>query len=124
MIPANTLIETEAVKFNFMDKTRVPDGESGFISVWAIGAEFDATMRIDTSTEAQVARAQGLITGITFFVGKNVELDYYDVIRRASDGKTFRVTSDPHKTPSKSKLDLRTVTAEPWDIPDPWEATP
>lgn len=124
MIPANTLIETEAVKFNFMEKTRVPDGESGFIPAWNVGAEFDATMRVDTSTEAQIARAQGLITGITFFVGKNVELDYYDVIRRVSDGKTFRITSDPHKTPSKSKLDLRTVTAEPWDIPDPWEATP
>lgn len=124
MIPTNTLVETEAVKFNFMDKTKVPDGESGFISAWVVGAEFDATMRIDTSTEAQVAKAQNLIAGITFFVSKNIELDYYDVIRRASDGKTFRITSDPHKTPSKSKLDLRTVTAEPWDIPDPWEVTP
>ena len=114
----NTLVAAGAVKFCLMNKTKIPDGESGFILIWTDGPEFEATMRIDRSTEAQVARAQGLITGITFFVGKTVELEYDDKIKRLSDGKTFRITSDPHKTPTKSKLDLLTVTAEPWEIPD------
>ena len=115
---SNTLVAAEAVGFRLLNKTKIPDGESGFISVWTDGPKFDATMRIDMSTEAQVARAQGLITGITFFVKKTVGLEYDDKIKRLSDGKTFRVTSDPHKTPAKSKLDFLTVTAEPWDIPD------
>lgn len=111
------IVEAEAVKFRILNKIKIDDGESGFITTWVDGPEFDATLRIDTSTEAQIARAQGLITGITFFTKKAVALGYDEKIRRVSDGKTFRVTSEPHKTPTKAKLDLQTVTAEPWDLP-------
>ena len=46
-----------------------------------------------------------------------VALRFHDVFRRLSDGATFRVLSSENHTPPSAGLDLRSVKAERWEVP-------
>ena len=74
---------------------------------------------LDTSTEAQIAEAAGTVKTYTVSVSRSVNLKYRDVIKRLSDGKTFRITSDSadRKTPVCTALDMAQATAEAWRLP-------
>lgn len=114
------LIEELAENFIMIDRTTVEDSYAGVKTVWREGAQFQATISEDTSIEAQLAAKQG-VTGIyTILTSKAVTLRYHDVIRRVSDGKVFRITSngDETKTPPSASLDIRKVTAEEWELPN------
>lgn len=102
-----------------LDKRTVADGYGGYITTYTDGAEFQAAIVLMSPVEviaAQQGRAGGAYNVLT---EKSLNLQYHDVIRRASDGKIFRITSDgdDDKTPNSAGLNIRKVSAEEWELP-------
>lgn len=113
------LYESMYEAFRYMEKTRQPDGEGGYITTWAEGAEFQAHARFDTSIEARTGAVSGVSSLYTITAPKTTELEYHDVIKRVSDGKIFRVTSDGDDvvTPVVAQgMSFLQVTAEEWEV--------
>ena len=108
---------SETGKCVMLDRTTAPDGRGGIIYTYVEGAEFEAAIFLTNSLEGEIAQKQG-VTGIyQVTVKRNVRLEYHDIFKRASDGKTFRVTSkDESKTPGSSSLDMRVVRAEEYEV--------
>ena len=109
-----SLLSEAMEKCTMLDRTSQSDGRGGFVYEWVDGAEFDAACVFDSSMQARVAEAAGVKALYTITTAKNVNLQYHDVFKRASDGKIFRVTSDgdDKKTPASATLNMRQVTAE------------
>lgn len=101
-----------------LEKVRSPDGEGGFITTWAEGAEFEAAITFNSSLEARRAEKEGVTSLYTVTVAKNAALEYHDVFKRLSDGKVFRVTSDSDdiQTPARATFQFAQVTAEEWRL--------
>lgn len=99
-----------------MEKTRVSDGEGGFIVDWVDGAVFKAAITFDTSMQSRIGEKQGVSSRYTVTTSKNAKLEYHDVIRRLNDGKIFRITSDgdDKQTPDSASFQFVQVTAEEW----------
>ena len=114
-----SLLEEAMEAFVMMDKTTVADGYGGYISTYTEGASFKAAATFDQSMEARVAAVQGVTSVYSIVTTKAIELDYHDVVKRLSDEKVFRVTSDSKdkKTPQSAGLNMRVVTAEAYTIP-------
>ena len=112
------LIEHMSEPFIMMDKSRQPDGEGGFIVSWNEGATFNAALTMDSTMQAQIAMKQGVTSVYTVTTTRNVILEYHDVIKRVSDGRIFRITSNggEKKTPFVTDLDINQVTAEGWEL--------
>ena len=102
----------------FMVQKKAPDGSGGYKTEWTDGERVRAAITLDTSTEAQIADAAGTVKVYTVTVSRSVRLEYHAVIKRLSDGKTFRITSDSadKKTPSCTALDMAQATAEAWRL--------
>lgn len=115
-----SLLDSAMEPFVMLDKTTSSDGYGGYISTWAEGAAFKAAATFDSSMEARLAAVQGVRSLYTITTSKAMALEYHDVVRRVSDGKTFRVTSDgtDRKTPVSAALDMRQVSAEEWSAPN------
>lgn len=113
-----SLIDTMMTPCVYMQKIKEPDGEGGLITSWAEGATFDAAVVIENSTLATIAEAlkESKTYRITF--NQNVTLEKGDVIKRLSDGETFKITSESSdiSSPSVSTLKIAQVTAERWDL--------
>ena len=64
--------------------------------------------------ESRAAEKQGVTSLYTITAPKGVILEYYDVFKRLSDGKVFRVTSDGDDkiTPARASFQVFQVTAE------------
>lgn len=99
-----------------MEKTRVSDGEGGFIVDWVDGAVFKAAITFDTSMQSRIGEKQGVSSRYTVTTHKNAKLAFHDVIRRLNDGKIFRITSDgdDKQTPDSASFQFLQVTAEEW----------
>lgn len=99
-----------------MEKTRVSDGEGGFIVDWVDGAVFKAAITFDTSMQSRIGEKQGVSSRYTVTTNKNAKLEYHDIIRRLNDGKIFRITSDgdDKQTPDSASFQFLQVTAEEW----------
>lgn len=113
-----TLYETFYEPCILMERRREPDGEGGWNSVWTDdGPEFEAAVVIDNTMTARVAESQGMKSVYTVTTNSNVNLEFHDVFKRVSDGKTFRVTSDPKDktTPDAATFSFEQVTAEAWE---------
>lgn len=115
-----SLLDSAMETFAMLDKTTASDGYGGYTSVWTQGAEFQAAATFDTSIEARVAGVQGVTSLYTITTSKAMNLQYHDVVKRLSDNKIFRVTSDgdDKKTPPSATLNMRQVTAEEWELPN------
>lgn len=102
----------------FMVPKREPDGSSGWDTTWEQGEQFNAAINRDTSTEARIAEAAGTVKAYTITVSRDIRLKHHDVIKRLSDGETFRITSDngENKTPRCTALDMAQSTAEAWRL--------
>lgn len=102
-----------------LDQISKADGYGGFDVEWRDGATFKAAIVLDSSMQARVAEKQGVTALYTITTRKNINLQYHNVLRRARDGKVFRVTSDgdDNSTPRSASLDMRKVTAEEWKLP-------
>lgn len=113
------LLEEYSEKFTILDKQSYEDGLGGYAVRYVDGAEIDISVRYDSSLETEEAKAQGTTAVYGFLTPKAVNLQYHDVLRRKSDNKIFRITSDgdDSKTPDSSSIDSRAVTAEEWSLP-------
>lgn len=102
-----------------LEKKRVPDGEGGFTTDWAEGVQFKAAITFNTSMEARTAEKQGVTSRYTITAPLNAKLEYHDVLKRLSDGKIFRVTSDGDdvQTPASASFQFLQVEAEEWEFP-------
>lgn len=120
-----SLLDNAMEKFVIVDKTTQADGYGGTIIAWKDGAPIDAACVLNTTGEQNIAAALGATSNYIVTTRKNVTLMYHDVIKRKSDGKIFRVTSDgtDQKTPSGASLNMRNVTAEEWRLPDGGQST-
>ena len=101
-----------------LEKKRVPDGEGGWNTKWTDdGPQFEAAVVLDNTMTARVAESQGMKSVYTVTTNQNVNLEFHDAFKRLSDGKTFRVTSDPRdkETPDVASFQFEQVTAEAWD---------
>jgi hypothetical protein len=94
-------------------------GFDGIIETYVPGAKFKAAISLDTSTLGKIAEHDGVTNLFTITTNKNVLLKHERIIRRLSDGKSFRITSDgtEKKTPDSATLNMRVVSAEEWRIP-------
>lgn len=113
-----SLLEAAYEAFVMMDRTSGRDEYGGITRSWKEGAEIQAAATLDTSIEARVAGVQGVTSLHTIITRREITLEYHDVLKRRSDGKIFRVTSDgdDKRTPTGAGLDMRLVTAEEWEL--------
>lgn len=103
--------------FMFLEQKMQEDGEGGFVNVWAEGVTIDASATFDTSIEARSAEKLGVKSLYTITMKKNIPIEYHNVLKRLSDGKIFRITSDGNdkKTPESATFQVQQVTAEEWE---------
>ena len=102
-------------------KTSRPDGYGGYVTRWTEDTtSFKAAITFDNSLQARVAGAQGVTSLYTITTTKDKVLMYHDVIKRLSDGKILRITSDgdDQATPPSASLNMRICTAEEWTLPN------
>ena len=113
-----SLLENAYEDFTVINKAVVDDGYGGTTNQWTDGATIKGAIVFDSSTEMKVAQAMGVTSAYTLTVKKSIELDYHTVLRRESDGKYFRLTSnsDDKKTPESAGLNMRQYSAEEWKI--------
>lgn len=102
-------------------RTITEDGYGGYTTAWTPGVTFKANIRLDNSMQARIGEKQGVTALYTVMTSKALNLQYHDVIKRLSDGKFFRITSDgdDKKTPKTATLDIRSVSAEEWELTTP-----
>lgn len=100
-------------------KTVVKDGYGGYETTWVDGAQFDAAIVYDITTQADQAEAAGVKSRYTITTSRVLTLEFHDVFRRETDGKIFRVTSDGDDkyTPKMATIDMRQVKAEEYILP-------
>lgn len=98
----------------FMVKSKQPDGYGGTETVWSEGAEFSAFCRMDSPVREIVGDKLVEKSTYTIITDGGTMLNFMDVIKRVSDGKYFRATSDgdDYKLPSASTIQLNKVVAE------------
>lgn len=101
-----------------LDRTSQSDGYGGVITTYTEGAEIQAAITYDTSIQARTAEAAGAQNLFTITTGREVTLNYHDLLKRLRDGKVFRVTSDgaDKATPQSAGLNMRVVTAEEYVV--------
>lgn len=111
------LLESSYEDFTVLNKIVIDDGYGSVTTVWANGASIKGIMTYDGSSEILVAQAMGATSIYKFVVKKNVVLDYHTVVRRESDSKIFRLTSnsDDLKTP-QGAMNIRQYSAEEWKL--------
>lgn len=111
-----SLLDDAYEPFVMMERHAEPDGYGGKRYVWTEGMEIQAAADLDTSIQARVGEVQGVTSLYTITTPRSMTLEYHDVIKRVSDGKIFRITSDgdDKKTPRSATLDMRQVSAEEW----------
>lgn len=115
-----TLYERMYEDFVLLTPTAAADGEGGQTSVWTAGATFPAVAVFNSSSEKSTGAEAGVSSAYTVTVPCSVSLTYHDIIRRKSDGKIFRVTSDGDDvvTPDMATFSFIEVKAEEWKLPD------
>ena len=113
------LWEAELEAAVVIDKTTIPDGRGGVTPAYVPGAEFDAAFSYSSSEQMRIADAAKAVPRYVITTRQNINLQYHDIVKRISDGKIFRVTSDgdDNKSPSVSALYMRQVEAEEWQLP-------
>lgn len=111
-----SLLEAAMETCYMLDRSTASDGYGGYTASWTRGAAIQAAIVYDTSLQARVAAVQGVTSLYTITTKKNVNLQFHDVLVRASDSKVFRVTTkgDDNKTPESASLNMRQVNAEEW----------
>lgn len=113
-----SLLSDAFTEFVVINKSYIDDGYGGVVTSWTDGATIQGAMVHDSSAEAKIAEVMGATNTYTFTVRKSLELDYHTVLRRSSDNKIFRLTSnsDDKKTPPSASLDMRQYSAEEWRL--------
>lgn len=115
-----SLIDSAYEPFTILNKMAVDDGYGGTKTVYVDGLLIQGAPRYDMSSQMRIARAMGVTASYTLTFKRNIKLDYHTVLRRESDGKIFRLTSnsDDKKTPEEATLDMRQYEAEEFILPE------
>lgn len=116
-----SLLDEYKEDFAYMDKTHTRDDEGNPIVVWTESdVSFKAAIRFDNSVQAKRAQAEGVEDLYTIITDKSIDLEFNDVVKCLSDGRTFRVTTSgkDNRTPSSAGLNMMAVSAKEWVIPD------
>lgn len=102
----------------FMEKVRVADGLGGWSTSWQEGAQFDAAIVKNNSSQVVVAEAQGMEQVYLITVHKEVPIAFHDVIKRVSDGFIFQITSEKldNQSPSFSAINFGQFNARAWKL--------
>lgn len=113
-----SLIDKAMEDFILVDKKSQDDGYGGVEEVWVDGASVKGALVLNSSMQAKIAQKEGVNDVYTLTTKKNVNLAFHQVIKRVSDGQIFRVTSNgnENKTPKTSKIDMRQVSCERWQL--------
>ena len=113
-----SLLENAYESFTILNKTIVDDGYGGTTVEWTDGITIQGAMVFDNSTQMKIAQSMGVTSSYTLTVKKSVVLDYHTVLRRESDKKIFRLTSDSDdkRTPEEASLNMRQYSAEEWQL--------
>ena len=113
-----SLLSEAFTDFVIVNKSIVDDGYGGTNTVWTDGATIQGAMVHDSDLESRVAEVMTSKNLYTFTVSKSIELDYHTVLKRVSDNKIFRLTSnsDDKKTPPSATLDMRQYSAEEFEL--------
>ena len=113
-----SLLENAYESFTVINKNTVDDGYGGTTTVWTDGVTINGALVYNGSAQMKVAQAMGVTAVYTFIVKKTINLDYHTIIRRESDKKIFRLTtnSDDMKTPTGAGIDARQYSAEEWKL--------
>lgn len=113
-----SLLESAYENFTILNKSIVDDGYGGVTTEWSDGATIQGAMVFDNSTQMKIAQSMGVTSSYTLTVKKSIVLDYHTVLRRESDKKIFRLTSDSDdkKTPKEASLNMRQYSAEEWQL--------
>jgi hypothetical protein len=113
-----SLLSEAMTDCTILDKKTAADGYGGYTVEWTDGASFKAAITYSSGTVAKIAEKQGVTNLYTVTTNRAMNLQYYDVFRRESDGKIFRVTTDgdENNTPLSASLDMRQVSAEEWNL--------
>ena len=113
-----SLLESAYESFTILNKTIVDDGYGGTTTEWTDGISIQGAMVFDNSTQMKIAQSMGVTSSYTLTVKKSVVLDYHTVLRRESDKKIFRLTSDSDdkRTPEEASLNMRQYSAEEWQL--------
>ena len=114
------LWEAELEEATIIDKTYVDDGRGGVTPAYIDGISISAAFSFTSSEQMRIAEAAQAVPRYVITTKQNINLQYHDVIRRESDKKIFRVTSDgdDNKSPDVSSLYMRQVEAEEWELPN------
>lgn len=97
-----------------VDKRTESDGMGGVIVSWSDGAPIKAGFVRNSSTEARIAYQNGIRELFSIIFSDLLELAPNDRVKRLSDGKVFRITSDARDmtTPKQSDMHFREADAE------------
>lgn len=114
-----SLLDQYKVRCTLLAKTRVDDTLGGYTTAWVNGISFDAAWEYQGAPEITVAEQQGVSRTYNIYVPKTLDLDYHEVFRRGDNNETYRVTNPgtDRKTPTTSRLNLRLIEVEKWDLP-------
>jgi len=95
---------------------RVSDGQGGFTTTLTDGTEFNAAIVKDTTIEEKVAEKDISVANYLITTKEDIVLNFHDIIKRKSDNKMFRVTSDylDSKPPGVATFKFNQVSAEEW----------
>lgn len=97
-----------------VDKRTESDGMGGVTVSWSDGAPIKAGFVRNSSTEARIAYQNGTRELFSIIFSDLLELAPNDRVKRLSDGKIFRITSDARDmtTPAQSDMHFREADAE------------
>lgn len=112
------LIEAFMEDFILLNEKNTVDREGGMLTTWEEAGVIQCAVVNDTSISARIAEREGVTSTYTVTTSKDIHLKYHYVIKRARDGKVFRITSDDldKVSPRISNLDINQYTAEKWEL--------
>lgn len=104
--------------YNVLNYIIVDDPHGGYSKTYSIGATFEGVLTLDDSINAQQAEKAGVTGVYTLTFDKEFNLPWHTVFCKDGDtNKAYRVTTkDENSTPSTSRLNLRQVKCEEYDI--------
>lgn len=115
-----SLLDEMSDEYTILDKVTVDDPLGGYKTVWKNGATIRASLAVASEAEITIAEIDGTHVTHALFMDKGITLDYHTVLQRTRDGKILRTTSkgDELITPPLSRLNLRKVKCEEWELPN------
>lgn len=102
-------------KFRFVTVNNVQNALGGNVKTYTDGAFFDAAITEAKRTyEADIAMQVGIKTSFHIHHSKEIGFRQNDVVKRVSDGRYYRITSNSsdNTTPKKAFNKFSVVTAE------------